>query len=61
MAERDRVKLRLYDCQFCGESLLDTREGVELHKITHILEQLLDQITRIADHLEYIRHKGVAR
>jgi hypothetical protein len=61
MAEKDRVKLRLYDCPQCGESLLDTREGVELHKIAHILEQLLDQITRIADHLEYIRHRGLGR
>jgi hypothetical protein len=61
MADSSKIKLRLYDCQFCGESLLDTREGVELHKIAHLLEQLLDQITRIADHLEYIRHRGLGR
>jgi hypothetical protein len=61
MTDSSKIKLKLYDCQFCGESLLDTREGVELHKITHILEQLLDQITRIADHLEYIRHRGLGR
>jgi hypothetical protein len=61
MTDSSKIKLRLYDCPSCGESVLDTREGVELHKIAHILEQLLDQITRIADDLEYIRHKGVSR
>jgi hypothetical protein len=61
MTDNSKIKLKLYDCQFCGESLLDTREGVELHKIAHLLEQLLDQITRIADHLEYIRHRGLGR
>jgi hypothetical protein len=61
MTDSSKVKLRLYDCPSCGESVLDTREGVELHKIAHILEQLLDQITRIADHLEYMRHRGLGR